>query len=61
MKNYSLSSSTLSSRIIGGILKNVQKTTVCFNDAVLLMVREMRLKMKKILQRYNINRPMDTN
>ena len=57
-ENYLLFSSLLSSKIIGNILKNLQKNMyVCLNEVISLMTMEMKLKMKSESHRYGINRP----
>ena len=56
-ENYSLSSSTISSKNNGRYSKNAQKISyVCLNEVTWLTTIKRRLKMKNRLNRYNINR-----
>ena len=57
-ENYSHSSSTLSSKVIGYILKNKQKNKcVCIHEIIGLIIMKVKMKMKNRLHRYVINRP----
>ena len=64
-ENYSHSSSKLSSKIIGHILKNKQKNKcACIHEIRRLTIIKMKMKMKNTSDKYNINRAtlrMDTN
>ena len=58
-ENYSHSSSKLSSRTIGHILKNKQKTKcVCIQKIMRLVIIKMKMKIKNRLHRCE---HMDTN
>ena len=57
-KNYSYSSSTISSKIIGHILKNKQKNKcVCIHEITRLIIMKIMMEMKNRSHRYDINRP----
>ena len=57
-ESYSHSSSTLSSKIIGQILKNKQKNKcVCIHEIIRLIIMKMKMKMKNRSYIYDINRP----
>ena len=61
-ENYSLSSSTFSSKNNTRYFKNCTKAKcICFNEVIWLMGMKMRLKIKNRSQRYNINRPRPRN
>ena len=57
-ENYSKSSSTLSSKKIGHVLKNKQKIKcVCIHKIIRLIIMKIKMKMKNRSHRYDINRP----
>ena len=61
-KNYSLSSSTLSSKNNTRYSEKCSRNKcVCFNDVIWLMSIKIRLKVKSRSQRYDINKPRPTN
>ena len=57
-ENYSHSSSSLSAKIIGHILKNKQKNkSVCIYEIIRSIIMKMKMKIKNRWRRYDINRP----
>ena len=57
-ENYSISSSTLSSKNNRRYSKNCTDSKyVCLNEVIWLVTMKMRLKMKNRLHRYDINGP----
>ena len=57
-ENYWHSSSTLYPKIIGHILKNLQKNKyVCIHETMRLIIMKIKIKMKNRSHRYDISRP----
>ena len=62
LENYSLTSSSLSSKNNRRYSKKIIKNKyVCLNEVIWLITMKKMLKMKKRSHRYDINRPRPTN
>ena len=61
-ENYSHFSSTISSKVMGHILKNNQKNkNFCIHEIIQLIIMKMKMKMENRLHRYDIHKPRSRN